>query len=173
MFLSCSKKIYVDDILIGKNLNQAKEISLNDFFSKRMQNKIRKINVGNWDILYQNTDFVYIGYPYLKSIFSGKRIIDTLYKINTEVLNLGLPNYKNIEGFLIQQKIYEIINQYQKNNNPNVDFYFNENLNSKLTQTTIEIEVYISYQNNEKEFFTIILDKNTLDKISIIKSNNK
>jgi len=173
MIFGCNKYLYVDDILQGKNLEKAQEISVNDFFNKRMQNKIRKINVGNWDVLFQNDDFVYIGKPRLKNIFSEKRIIDTLFKVYNNHLISQLPQYKSIEGYIIRQKIYSSIQNYKIQNSENKDFYVSEKYVSELKSGTIEIQISVSDNENANEIYILIFDKNTLELLEINKLKNK
>ena len=43
------------DIRKGEYLERAKETSVDDFFEKRMQNRIKKVLGANWEILFEST----------------------------------------------------------------------------------------------------------------------
>lgn len=166
MLFGCNKYIYVDDVMKGLNLEKAREITYNEFFQKRMENKLRKINVGNWDILYTDSNFVYIGKPKLKRLFSNVRILDTLYKTDIETLKTNIPQYKEIQGFILKQKAYLEI---MSTKNDTLYVYPSEKFDAQITEKTIEININATLSDSSKVKYNISFDKNDLKVLFISK----
>jgi hypothetical protein len=168
LFFSCGKTIYVHDVQSGRKVDRAHEIDVNHFFSLRMENKLRKINVGNWDILLETDEYVYIGKPRVKNLFSEKRIIDTLYKIRTPDLRTQLPKFKDVEGFKIKQQCREIIFDEKKSQNEITNFFLTDYFKTHFEKQTISITVQ-AQTDTLGEKYTITLDSKTLEKIQLKK----
>ena len=111
-----SNKLDVDKISEGQYLDRAKEIEVEDFFAKRMNNKVRKALVGNWLILIESEGFTYIGRPRFKSLFSNKRITEQLLKVNTAQLNQRFPSYHQTQGNDVRLQVHQLL--YQELNSP-------------------------------------------------------
>lgn len=104
--LACqSDKLIVTKIKQGAQLAHAQETSVNDFFQKRLNNKIRKAKIGAWHILYENDVWIYFGYPKFGGLLDDAQYIDTLYRVKKEELSLKLPSYQRFEGYLLRQTI--------------------------------------------------------------------
>ncbi len=163
MLISCNKNIYVEDVSQGKKLETAINISTEEFFMKRMQNKLRKVNVGYWDILYEDSSFIYIGYPRLKGIFSNRRIIDTLYKTDVILLKQILPKYKEIQGFVMRQKIYEPLQTYLSSKGEIPLLYLEEKMEYKLEPQFIKIQINAIDTSHISKMYIFLIDAKTLE----------
>jgi hypothetical protein len=102
---SCSSKksVNFEEVKKGQHLNQAVEISVNIFFQIWMSNRYpQKIDL-NCHELYKDDTYTYFG----ESTFKGLNIRQNLYKIKNETLKQYFPSYKNIDGQLIRNKVWD------------------------------------------------------------------
>lgn len=86
---------------------QATRLSVKDFFAYRMQNKLRKAEVGNWLILHQDPEYVYLGYPSFVGLFDERREIETLYQVSKIELEAEFPGWQEIDGAKIRALLLE------------------------------------------------------------------
>ncbi len=94
-FSSC--KMTAQSIRKGEHLERAIETPVEDFFVKRMKNKIKKTNFGNWDILFKDDSYVYFGFPLLR-FFGESPIVEILYKTDKLKLEEKFPMYQKFDG---------------------------------------------------------------------------
>jgi hypothetical protein len=94
-FSSC--KMTAQSIRKGEHLERAVEIPVEDFFLKRMKNKIKKTNFGNWDILFKDENYVYFGFTLLR-FFGESPIVEILYKTEKLKLEEKFPMYQKFDG---------------------------------------------------------------------------
>lgn len=95
VFSSC--KMTAVSIRKGEHLEKAVEIPVEDFFLKRMKNTIKKTNFGNWDILFDDGNFVYFGFTLLR-FFGESPIVEVIYKTNKLRLEEKFPMYQKFDG---------------------------------------------------------------------------
>ncbi len=96
MFNLFKKKIRVTSVKQGQHLDQAVAQSVDDFFAKRMKNRIKKILGYNWEILWRTEEWIYFGYP--KGGSREKQYVETLYKVNQAQLKNDFPGFETITG---------------------------------------------------------------------------
>jgi hypothetical protein len=100
--------INLKSVLEGKNLLEALNSSVEIFFERRMENKIKKtIYVGNWEILFEDENYIYYGKGYfsLLSFLGIERInLDELFKVSKKELEQKFPVYKNFDGRILMSK---------------------------------------------------------------------
>ena len=94
MFGSLFGKISVNAVSKGKQLDKAIEKECTVFIQNRSENKPRKTMVGLWLILFEDSEWVYWGYPKFRTILSDRRYVDELYKTDKKKLSELNPNYK-------------------------------------------------------------------------------
>lgn len=155
-----NKRLFVYKIEQGFLLDQAKEIGVKEFFNKRMKNKPRKALVGSWLILADIDDFIYLGYPRFKSLFSNKRVIDELFKINKTDLQQELPTYSTLQGHSLKQAILKHLSKKIGTNASLLSWH------PQLNRQQIVIEGDCQYTKDEKNLTTrylLHLDKSSLD----------
>ncbi len=111
-FTSCTSSLKVNEIKSGAGLEFAVEKDVNFFFECRMKNRIKKIQGYNWEILYNDEDFVYFGYP--ESMFSSEMKVQNLYKVRKDDLQKSFPSYETVEGHHIQRAVSEALHKDEK-----------------------------------------------------------
>lgn len=79
-------------------LNQAPEISVEDFFIRRMRNRVRKAPVGNWMLLHEDETFVYLGYPRFSGLLNDQRDVTELFKTPLKDLESRFPGWRSLDG---------------------------------------------------------------------------
>jgi hypothetical protein len=168
------KELIVEEIQKGDKLEQANEVDIHFFFNKRMQNKPRKANVGTWEILYKDNDWIYFGYPKFSSIFSPTRLIESLFKVSRSELDNKFPEYENIQGMQVRMKLYDAIFKYKKKNLEDtnhiiVDYNFIPKLDNNQIQLSIDLPLNQQGKVSKNEKFIVILKRTDLELISIRK----
>ena len=78
--------------------SQASVISVQSFFDYRMQNRMRKAPVGNWMIVHETQDDVFLAYPRFKSLLSDQREAKNVFKISKTQLESEFPAWKSLDG---------------------------------------------------------------------------
>ena len=131
----------VNRIKKGENLEKAAEVSVSQFFQNRIHNKIKKANVGNWEIFYEDSEWVYYGYPVFQfSLFSNSRTIDSLYKVKLSSLTNEFPGFKTITGIEIRNGLYNRLFNQMKSIDPDItDIRFDGDYEAALALDNIEI----------------------------------
>jgi len=107
MFSLFKKKIRVQEIKQGQHLEKATEQSVEEFFAKRMKNRIKKVLGYNWELLWQTDEWVYFGYP--KGHKSAKQYVEMLYKVNQEQLIQAFPGFRRITGQEVGKAVWKAI----------------------------------------------------------------
>jgi hypothetical protein len=153
------------------DLSNSIELSVDDFFQRRMKNREYENVMGKrCEILFFDSNFVYWGYPY---IINGVRKADTIFKTQIQVLTKQFSLFKNIEGYHIKNKIIKSLQSY-------FDIALNYTVLSTKSNWEFHLEAdkmkvcieFISVQDfiiRKKQNFTIELDKSSLEIISIKK----
>jgi hypothetical protein len=85
------------DIRRGEYLDKAKETTVEDFFEKRMENRIKKVQGANWEILFESNEFIFFGFPFI-AIFREGTFLEEFFKVNRLTLETEFPNYKKFDG---------------------------------------------------------------------------
>lgn len=117
-----ARGVDVEKIAQGQALEIAESISVDEFVRLRMQNRPRKALVGNWFILYQNQDFIYIGSPRFRGL-SDLREVEEIYRVSHPELVRRFPGYESIEGFHVRLAIQEALQlQAQENESVSVSW---------------------------------------------------
>lgn len=83
-------------------LSQAVEISVEDFFGRRMRNQIRKAPVGNWMILHQDETYAYLGWPRFSGLLNDQRDVSELFKTRLAELDVRFPAWREFDGEQMQ-----------------------------------------------------------------------
>jgi len=106
ILISCSSSkqlINFEKVKQGEQLENALEISVEQFFQIWMNNVYpSKIDI-NCNELYKDSDYTYFGENKLTFL----NIEPLLYKIDSDSLNLKFGDYKKIDGQLIRQEFWE------------------------------------------------------------------
>ncbi len=101
-----SSALLVEEVEEGKHLERASVASVDDFLGKRSQNRERKANVGNWEVLFEDDAHVYFGMPIFSSLaflFDDVRVIEVLYRVDRAELSRRWPTYRQLEGRELEQ----------------------------------------------------------------------
>lgn len=85
--------------------SQAQTVSVQTFFESRMLNRLRKAQVGNWLILYEDAEYVYFGYPRFAGLFDDRRLVENLMRVSLSDLNNRFPGWKNIDGIWVREQL--------------------------------------------------------------------
>lgn len=111
---SCDNEpIDVDAIARGERLDNAVDTGVDDFFQKRMTNRPRKVNVGSWEILYENDSHVYFALPRLASIWSQRRVASAVYRSDRRELAKRFPAFRSIAGNEVRLAVFHAIGIYR------------------------------------------------------------
>ncbi len=86
--------IPLDQITQRKHLLHATQTSTATFFSRLLNRRLRKVNVGNWSILHRDGVFIYYGYPVFKNFLTNERQIERLYKVSQFQVNETFPDFE-------------------------------------------------------------------------------
>lgn len=166
-FVQCSIKSA--DIRKGEYLERAKETTVEDFFQKRMKNKIKKVMGANWEILFESSEFIYFGYP-LISFFREETFVEELFKVNRNQLESEFPTYKRYDGIEMKIICNATMVGYKKSS-PKQNFVSIE-CSSNLERDYILMNATLNYKigdnQNQKEKYLIQFDKKNLTKLSIV-----
>jgi len=111
ILLSCGAS--VEDIQRGSALEKVVTVNVSEFFRLRMQNRIRKANVGNFEILFEDGNYLYFGKPVFSSIFGDKRIVPDLYRVDESALAREFPGFRRIDGVLLRDRLIEEMHRTQ------------------------------------------------------------
>jgi len=107
MFSLFKKKIKVLEIKQGQHLEKAEEQSVEEFFAKRMENRIKKVLGYNWEILWHTDEWVYFGYP--KAHQRPKQYVETLYKVSHPGLRQAFPGFEHVQGQEVRKAVWKTI----------------------------------------------------------------
>lgn len=167
LFLVIQCSMSSADIRKGEYLNRAKETSVEDFFEKRMQNRIKKVLGANWEILFESSEFVYFGYP-LISFFREGTFLDEFFKVSKPQIELDFPPYKSFDGIFMKKVCYDSVSEFKKaNQNVSID------CRAKLERNQILIHANLRFKTDENQYkiekYRIEFDKKNLKRQSINK----
>lgn len=107
-----AQNLRVEDVARSPDLRaKATEIPVAEFFDRRMFNRPRKALVGNWMILYDDAENVYLGYPRFSGVFSDRREIEELFRTSRPQLDADFPGWKEIDGEALQKTLRQLLGQ--------------------------------------------------------------
>jgi hypothetical protein len=132
----------------GEHLERAIETPIDDFFLKRMKNKIKKTNFGNWDILFKDGSYVYFGFTVLR-FFGESPIVEVLYKTDKLKLEEKFPMYQKFDGI--------------EKNNLCRETLMKENLIKHVYTHFLNCEAILELNSIRFSFTLVHLDKSTKD----------
>ncbi len=147
IFNCCS--INLKSVLQGKELDKAIETDLKIFFERRITNTIKKaLYVGNWEILFEDEEFVYYGkgsFSLLSFIGIERINLEELFKVSKKELIEKFPIYKKFDGRVLKsQYCSEIYSNTKLNKNETLKFYQNCKANLLDKEIFIEVEIHTS-----------------------------
>ena len=141
------KKLYVEKIQEGKLLDKAKPKDVSFFFSMRMQNRLRKVNVGNWEVLFEGEKKVYFGFPKLDSLFNSKRIVEDLYWVDALELERQFSHFQNFTGVELRELL---MFEFSQQSLPDqLRFISMQRFKAKLHSGFIAVKVYATVENED------------------------
>jgi hypothetical protein len=151
------------------DISNSIELSVDDFFQRRMKNREYEKVIGKrCEILVFDSNFVYWGYPYT---MNGVRKADTIFKTQIQVLTKQFPSFKNIEGYHVKNKIMKSLQSYFDTTLNYTVLSQKSNWEFRLEATKIKVHIeFISVQDfiiRKKKKFIIEIDKSSLEIISI------
>jgi len=171
LLFKCSMKS--DDVRRGEYLDNAKEITVEDFFEKRMKNRIKKVQGANWEILFESGDFIYFGYPLIK-LFREGTFLEEFFKVDRFKLEADFPSYKKFDGINMKSRCFELLGEKIQNNIGGLSHSFE--CSATLEEKSILVLGKIFFRQKDgyvkMEKYLIRFDKATLNRESITKLDN-
>ncbi len=153
------------------DLSNSVELSVNDFFQRRMRNREKEKVMGKrCEILSADTNFIYFGYPYP---YTGNGVgkADTIFKTQTKVLTQQFSSFKNIEGYHVKNKIMKSLESYFDTSLNYTILSRQSNWEFRLETDKITVRVeFTSVQDfiiKKVKNFIVELDKLSLEIISV------
>jgi hypothetical protein len=102
---TAKKTVNFSKVKNGEQLDMANELTVEQFIQIWINNTYPvKIDI-NCHELYKDENYTYFGKNSIKFL----NIEPTLFKVNTDSLNLQLGNYSKIDGEIIRQEFWEMI----------------------------------------------------------------
>lgn len=158
------------DIRRGEYLDKAQETTVEDFFQKRMKNRIKKVQGANWEILFESEDYIYFGYPLIK-IFREGTFLEEFFKVDRLKLESDFPTYKKFDGIEMKRRCFELLGDQRKSVEGGLPYSFD--CNASLEEKSILVNGIIIFRQEKEqvktEKYLIRFDKRTLSKESIIR----
>lgn len=159
------------DIRRGEYLDKAKETTVEDFFAKRMQNRIKKVQGANWEILFESEDTIYFGYPLIQ-LFREGTFLEEFFKMNRLKLESDFPSYKKFDGIEMKDRCFELLGEKRKSlEGGGLPYSFD--CSATLEEKSISVTGNIIFRQTDgkvkSEKYLIRFDKRTLSKESIIR----
>lgn len=170
--LSCGRIIKVSEIEKGQNLETASENSVNEFFIKRMSNKTRKTEAISWQILFQNNEYVYFGFPKQKNETDEIKTITELFKVKRSELLEQFPGYETITGESVGYNLYIAIEEYRKKTDTPPFEIASLSWSAALTKDSIVLTAICQIKsglNTNTETYWIEFDKKNFNLIQVKK----
>ncbi len=159
------------DIRNGEYLEKAKETTVEDFFEKRMQNKIKKVQGANWEILFESNAYTYYGYPVI-ALFREGTFLEEFYKVDRATLESKFPSYKKFDGIEMKKICKDALGEIRKTNASTLSHSF------ECSASLVEVKVILvngiilyRYEDGttKSEKYLIRFDKLNLKKESIVR----
>lgn len=163
--------IFYEDVEQGKNLDLAKQKSVNWFLTHRSQNteKNRK-----W-ILANNTKKDYVFYGKLSDDKNNGLRLDELYKVSRKKLEKNFPKYLSLDGVALDGIMFtEHVNPFIKEkftsvcpNRYTIEYkekYYQ--LKNKGILAIVKIEGFCFNKSPDNYTLKVLLDKNNLKELS-------
>jgi len=173
VFCCRSSEISVNEVQKYAKAGHAIKSDVNEFFDRRMKNKPRKALVGNWEILYEDEESLYYGYPRFKRIFSDERVVEKVYFLPVKDLEEQFPPFRKLTGAELRLKIYSNIADYRKSKSERLPFTLASNdwfavLNEKTIAATAKTRIE-NIHTKERFFQTyeLIFDKKNLNLLKL------
>ncbi|PIQ29121.1 hypothetical protein COW36_17985 [bacterium (Candidatus Blackallbacteria) CG17_big_fil_post_rev_8_21_14_2_50_48_46] len=143
-------------------LEQAKVLPVSGFFALRMENRPRKALVGQWLILHEDAQFVYLGYPRFDGILSDSRSVSEFYKTQKSELLSEFPGYRSIGGNDVRLAAQSAL---QQKTQTSVALPW-EKWQAKLNQRVIQVSAEVALAEQVQKY-TVELDASDLKLISV------
>jgi len=159
------------DIRRGEYLDKAKETTVEDFFVKRMQNRIKKVQGANWEILFESEDTIYFGYPLIQ-LFREGTFLEEFFKVSRLKLESDFPSYKKFDGIEMKDRCFELLGEKRKSlEGGGLPYSFD--CSATLEEKSISVTGNIIFRQTDgkvkSEKYLIRFDKVNLKKESIIR----
>lgn len=172
-FLQCSSGFDYYSVRKGEHLSEAKMSSVNEFFERRMKNTIKKIIGNNWEILFEEENRIYYGYPRVK-LFIDSVYLEEFYFVDKSELAAQFPLYKTFDGIGMRKLVYQSVLEYKKLKSHQISQSLKHT--PVLKDNAMEVKVNWRYRIDGKpeEYYDVLLfefDKNTLNLVSVKKLN--
>lgn len=167
------QKLMHEDVRQGKYWDQAVEVSVNEFFQKRMSNVISMMAGTNWKIIHESKVFVYFG---RNSVDSQRRgFTRELYKCNREELANHFPQYATFDGIkakdLVKEKLNDRISDLERVGSFHIECRSDGPNKYELGQKWITIERSLKCSANGGRYrnvhIVIQIDKYDIDKVVV------
>ena len=157
------------DIRRGEYLDKAKETTVEDFFEKRMKNRIKKVQGANWEILFESNEFIYFGFPVI-AIFREGTFLEEFFKVNRENLETEFPSYKKFDGIEMKERCFELLGAKRKSLSGGLPYSFECTATLEEKSFLVTGNIIFRQQDGKvkTEKYLIRFDKRTLNKESII-----
>ena len=158
------------DVRRGEYLDKAKETTVEDFFEKRMKNRIKKVQGANWEILFESENFIYFGYPVIQ-IFREGTFLEEFFKVDRFKLETDFPSYKKFDGIDMKSRCFELLREKIKTQIGGLSHSFECSANLEDKSILVSGKILLRQENDQvkTEKYLIRFDKRTLNKESITK----
>ena len=168
LLFQCSMKSA--DVRRGEYLDKAKETTVEDFFEKRMKNRIKKVQGANWEILFESENFIYFGYPVIQ-IFREGTFLEEFFKVDRFKLEADFPSYKKFDGIDMKSRCFELLREQNKTQIGGLSHSFECSANLEDKSILVSGKILLRQENDQvkTEKYLIRFDKRTLNKESITK----
>ncbi|EAY25046.1 hypothetical protein [Microscilla marina] len=168
MFNFFQKKTLVSDVRVGRHLETAEENTVQEFFQRRMENRLKKVLGYNWEIYFRTDEWLYYGYT--KGNKKPKQFVEQLYKVKRTPLEKDFPGFAAVTG----QQVRKTIGQTLQKKFPLGEYTTlvqNMDWKAKLEEDTIQVDVTWTYSTDGTtetcRTFEMCLDKNHLTLVSL------
>jgi hypothetical protein len=168
MFKFFQKKTLVSDVRVGRHLETAEESSVQEFFQRRMENRLKKVLGYNWEIYFRTDEWLYYGYS--KGHKKPKQYVEQVYKVKRTLLEKDFPGFSAITG----QQVRRAVGQTIEKKFPLGEYSTlvqDINWKATLVDNAIQINVVWNYSTdgsaNTRRTFDMHLDKSHLTLTSL------
>lgn len=168
MFKFFQKKTLVSDVRVGRHLETAEESSIQEFFQRRMENRLKKVLGYNWEIYFRTDEWLYYGYS--KGHKKPKQYVEQVYKVKRTLLEKDFPSFSAISGQQVRRAVGQIL-QKKFPLGKYSTLVQDINWQATLVDNAIQINVVWNYStdnnDNTRRSFDMHLDKSHLTLISL------
>lgn len=158
----------VAEVRQGRHLETAEESSVQEFFQRRMNNRLKKVLGYNWEIYFRTNEWLYYGYT--KGHKKPKQHVEQVYKVKRTPLEKDFPGFAAITG----QQIGKVVGQMLHKKFPLGEYNTliqDIKWEAKLDIKTITVNIWWNYSidGSPETFrtFDLTLDKNHLTLVDL------